>query len=149
MPFDKVHRFLNEFVEWAEMQPDIQAVALVGSHARNAATESSDVDLVVSRFRVSANPDVADPASEVILQFEKQSFNVHKGGGMEFDPRDNMLYVGMGDDRLLLIAQEDGRPKGKIFRLDVDKVARDATGTTRRPAAPPREIWGWTPSDSS
>ena len=100
-----------------------------------------DVHFVVSRFRVSADPDVADPASEVILQFEKQSFNVHKGGGMEFDPRDNKLYVGMGDDRLLLIAQEDGRPKGKIFRLDVDKVARNATGDARRPAAPPREIW--------
>ena len=67
-----------------------------------------NVHFVVSRFRVSANPDVADPASEVILQYEKQSFNVHKGGGMEFDPRDNKLYVGMGDDRLLLIAQEDG-----------------------------------------
>ncbi|MFZ1466645.1 MAG: nucleotidyltransferase domain-containing protein [Anaerolineae bacterium] len=53
MPFDKVHRFLNEFVEWAEMQPDIQAVALVGSHARNAATESSDVDLVV----ITRQPD--------------------------------------------------------------------------------------------
>lgn len=53
MPFDKVHRFLNEFVKWVEMQPDIQAVALVGSHARNVATESSDVDLVV----ITRQPD--------------------------------------------------------------------------------------------
>ena len=37
-----------------------------------------DVHFVVSRFRVSADPNVADPTSEVILQYEKQSFNVHK-----------------------------------------------------------------------
>ena len=47
MPFERVTRFLNEFVAWALTQPDIRAVALVGSHARNAATETSDVDLVL------------------------------------------------------------------------------------------------------
>ncbi len=100
-----------------------------------------NVNFIVSRFRVSADPDVADRDTEAIIMRARQSFDVHKGGGMEFDPRDNKLYVGMGDDRLLLIAQQDGRPKGKIFRLDVDKVARNATGDARRPAAPPREIW--------
>jgi glucose/arabinose dehydrogenase len=96
-----------------------------------------DVRFVVSRFRVSADPNVADPASEVILQYEKQSFNVHKAGGMDFDKRNNMLYVGMGDDRLLIIAQQDGKPKGKIFRLDVDRVPRDARGV----ATLAEEIW--------
>ena len=47
MPFEQVTRFLNEFVAWALTQPDIRAVALVGSYARNAATETSDVDLVL------------------------------------------------------------------------------------------------------
>ncbi len=43
----KVSVFLEEFVRWAPTQPDIVAAALVGSYARDAATESSDVDLVV------------------------------------------------------------------------------------------------------
>ena len=43
--------FLREFVDWADSQPDIKAVALVGSYARNAATESSDVDLVLITSR--------------------------------------------------------------------------------------------------
>ncbi len=98
-----------------------------------------DVHFNVSRFKVSADPDVADPNSEVLLQHEKQSFNVHKGGGMEFDPRDNMLYVGMGDDRLLLIAQSDRSPKGKIFRLKVDQVPREVTNRDQTTIS--EEIW--------
>lgn len=47
MRIDQVEQFLRDFVAWAASQPDIQGVALVGSYARNAATESSDVDLVI------------------------------------------------------------------------------------------------------
>ena len=39
--------FLNAFTSWASTQADILAVALVGSFARDAATETSDVDLVL------------------------------------------------------------------------------------------------------
>ena len=39
--------FLNEFTAWASVQSDMHAVALVGSYARNAATSTSDIDLVV------------------------------------------------------------------------------------------------------
>lgn len=42
-----VSAFLEAFSRWARSQPDIEAVALVGSYARDAATESSDVDLVI------------------------------------------------------------------------------------------------------
>ena len=42
-----VSAFLEAFSQWARSQPDIEAVALVGSHARDKATESSDVDLVI------------------------------------------------------------------------------------------------------
>ena len=42
-----VEGFLTAFTAWAAARPDIQAVALVGSHARNAATDRSDVDLVI------------------------------------------------------------------------------------------------------
>ena len=97
------------------------------------------VDFIIARYRVSTNPDVADRATKTNLLVEKQSFDVHKGGELEFDSRNNMLYVGMGDDRLLNIAQSDRSPKGKIFRLDVDQVPSDVTGDGRGYVSD--EIW--------
>lgn len=47
MTTDPINRFLDSMTQWASAQSDIQALALVGSHARNAATEGSDVDLVL------------------------------------------------------------------------------------------------------
>jgi hypothetical protein len=42
-----VTRFLDRLTHWAAEQPDIQAAALVGSHARGSAGPTSDVDLVI------------------------------------------------------------------------------------------------------
>jgi predicted nucleotidyltransferase len=42
-----IHDFLDAFVSWAEAQPDVHGIALVGSYARNAAREDSDIDLVL------------------------------------------------------------------------------------------------------
>ena len=42
-----VKDFLDRFCEWARAQPDIEAVALVGSWACDAASEDSDVDLII------------------------------------------------------------------------------------------------------
>ncbi len=42
-----IQTFLNEAIRWAEEQADIQALALVGSHARGSAKETSDIDLVL------------------------------------------------------------------------------------------------------
>jgi hypothetical protein len=42
-----VSAFLEMFRRWASEQPDVKAVALVGSHARDAGTEDSDVDLLI------------------------------------------------------------------------------------------------------
>ena len=103
--------------------------------------ETLEVDFIVSRFRTSADPNLADGATETILLREKQSFDVHKGGGMAFDPRDHMLYVGMGDDRLLNVAQSDRTPKGKIIRLEVDRIPPNATGD--RSATTIDEIWAF------
>jgi predicted nucleotidyltransferase len=47
MSNDRINQFLDEFTKWAATQGDIRAVALVGSYASNAATDTSDVDLVV------------------------------------------------------------------------------------------------------
>jgi predicted nucleotidyltransferase len=42
-----IERFLGAVVQWASVQPDIVAVALVGSYARGTARPTSDVDLVI------------------------------------------------------------------------------------------------------
>jgi len=53
MPSEKVDQFLIDFTGWASSQLDIVGLALVGSHARNAATETSDIDLVI----IAAHPE--------------------------------------------------------------------------------------------
>ena len=42
-----VDAFLNKVIAWAQHQPEVVAVALVGSHARGTAREDSDIDLVL------------------------------------------------------------------------------------------------------
>ena len=78
----------------------------------------------VSRFLVSANPDVADPASEAsILTIAHPTFPNHYGGQLAFGP-DGFLYLGTGD------GGSGGDPKnnaqnatsllGKLLRIDVE-----------------------------
>ena len=47
MAVNKINHFLNEIAEWAATKSDIQAVALVGSHARGTARKDSDIDLIL------------------------------------------------------------------------------------------------------
>jgi hypothetical protein len=44
---EHIRDFLDAFVPWASAQENIQAIALVGSYARDAAREDSDIDLVL------------------------------------------------------------------------------------------------------
>jgi predicted nucleotidyltransferase len=43
----QLRQFLSKFKQWVASQPDILAVALVGSYARNEVTGDSDIDLVI------------------------------------------------------------------------------------------------------
>jgi len=61
----EIEDFIRSVVHWASMQPDIGAVALVGSFARNAATENSDIDLVI----LTNEPDRYLKDTEWVRQF--------------------------------------------------------------------------------
>ena len=43
---NKIILFLENITQWAAAQPDIQALALVGSYARGTETDISDIDLI-------------------------------------------------------------------------------------------------------
>jgi len=81
-------------------------------------------DLQVARYRVSADPDVANPGSALtILSVSHPGFSNHNGGLVKFGP-DGFLYIGTGDgggggdpdgngqDTIALL--------GKILRIDVN-----------------------------
>jgi len=48
----KVNDFLKAISDWAEAQPDIHALALVGSYARGSEQQGSDIDLIM----IASNP---------------------------------------------------------------------------------------------
>jgi glucose/arabinose dehydrogenase len=77
---------------------------------------------VVSRFHVSADPDVAETDEAVLLQLP-QPYPNHNGGQIAFGP-DGKLYVGFGDggdrDDPGCRAQQGDTWFGKILRLDAD-----------------------------
>jgi glucose/arabinose dehydrogenase len=77
----------------------------------------------ISRFRVSNDPDKADPASEEALLRIKHPFWNHKGGTIVFGP-DGYLYVGLGDGGSRDDPQGNGQNLktllGSILRIDVD-----------------------------
>ena len=62
----EIESFLEAFGRWASAQPDIEGVGLVGSHARNAPNEGSDVDLVIL-------------TTEVAKYFQNQSWTLQFG----------------------------------------------------------------------
>jgi glucose/arabinose dehydrogenase len=80
-------------------------------------------DTRVAVFRVSANPDVADPASEQVILAIAQPFSNHNGGMVAFGP-DGKLYIGTGDGGSGGDPQGNGQNRntllGKLLRLEVN-----------------------------
>lgn len=62
-----VGEFLNHVIQWAREISDVQAIALVGSHARGDASPSSDIDLVI----LCVNPKSLLDKQEWISMFGK------------------------------------------------------------------------------
>ncbi len=83
-------------------------------------------DTRLSVFQVSADPDVADPASEQIILTADQPYPNHNGGQVLFGP-DGFLYLGLGDGGAA--HDPEGRAQnlsellGSILRLDVRAAA--------------------------
>jgi glucose/arabinose dehydrogenase len=100
-------------------------------------------DTSISRFQVSADPNLADPASEVKLLGIDQPFANHNGGALAFGP-DGYLYAGLGDGGSqgdpFGNAQNTDVLLGKILRLEVDSAEPYAV-----PADNPfgNEIWAY------
>ena len=107
----------------------------------------TDGDTRVERYVVSADPDVADPASARLVLAIDQPFSNHNGGMLAFAP-DGTLWIGTGDGGGAGDPDENGQDLSsllrKILRIDVDggspyAVPADnpfASGSDARP-----EIW--------
>jgi glucose/arabinose dehydrogenase len=102
---------------------------------------------VIARYRRSANPLVADPASRFDLRwngatgpaFISQPYANHNGGDLAFGP-DGFLYIGLGDggsgDDPGHLAQAADQLLGKMLRVDVNVADDDPVGY-RIPAGNP------------
>jgi len=80
-------------------------------------------DTVVSEFRVSEDPNVADPNSERVLLTVPQPYPNHNGGELAFGP-DGYLYIGLGDGGAGGDPEENGQDPstllGAVLRIGVD-----------------------------
>lgn len=107
-------------------------------------------DTTIAEYRVSSNPDTADPASETVLLKVVQPFANHNGGQLRFGP-DGYLYIGMGDGGSggdpLGNGQNPNALLGKMLRVDVEstpgtvKIPPDNPFVGRNGARP--EIWAY------
>ncbi len=82
----------------------------------------------ISRFHVSADPNVADPVSELVLLQQLDEGSNHDGGDLHFGPNDGYLYYTAGDEEnpndFRLNSQKVNKDFfGGVFRFDVDKKA--------------------------
>ncbi|MCB0570479.1 MAG: PQQ-dependent sugar dehydrogenase [Phaeodactylibacter sp.] len=85
---------------------------------------NNDGDTRISRFsRSAADPNLADPNSELILLEVDQPYSNHNAGDLNFGP-DGYLYFGLGDGGLGGDPLNSGQTRmallGKMHRIDVD-----------------------------
>lgn len=103
------------------------SMAFHPDYARNGQffVDYTDVDgnTVVSRFRVSGDPDVADANSEQVILRQQQPFPNHNGGLVVFGP-DRYLYIGFGDGGSAGDPRDNAQNRrtwlGKLLRINVD-----------------------------
>lgn len=86
--------------------------------------------IVVARYRITANPDVADPNSEqIVLAINHPTYQNHNGGQLQFGP-DGFLYIGVGDGGSggdpNNNAQNPNVLLGKLLRINVEPISNPA-----------------------
>ena len=109
---------------------------------------NNDGNTVVARYRVTSDPDVANPNSEEIILTVEQPFPNHNGGQLAFGP-DGYIYIGMGDGGSGGDPQGNGqRPEtllGKLLRIDVESGTQPYAVPANNPFVQSRfyrsEIW--------
>lgn len=112
----------------------------------------SEGDSVIAEYRVTADPNVADPESgRVVLVVEQPEMQNHKGGAIAFGA-DGLLYIGLGDGGGGGDPDDNGQDVesllGKILRIDPEPSSEDEytipdgnLWDTMSSAAP--EIWDY------
>ena len=85
---------------------------------------NNNKQIVIARYRVSSDPNRADPNSaQVLLTIDHTQFDNHDGGQLQFGP-DGYLYAGTGDGGgggdPLGNGQNLNALLGKMLRIDVD-----------------------------
>src|SRR5258705_7593754 len=85
-------------------------------------TRAGDGTIVVAEYKVSADPNVADPTETILLTIPHPTNTNHNGGMLAFGP-DGYLYIGVGDGGSANDppnnAQNISVLLGKILRIDV------------------------------
>lgn len=76
-------------------------------------------DTVISRFHLTADPNVADPASEEQILVVPHPNQDHHGGQMRFDD-DGYMVLALGDGDEPGWAQDLTRLRGKLLRIDTE-----------------------------
>lgn len=103
--------------------------------------------VVIARYRVSSDPDRADPASRATVLDMKDPAGNHNGGMLAFGP-DGFLYHGSGDGGSAGDPWDNARDKrsllGKLLRLDVatEPYAIPADNPFARGGGAP-EVWAY------
>jgi glucose/arabinose dehydrogenase len=82
-------------------------------------------DIVVERFQVTANPDVASTTGTAVITIPHGLDPDHNGGGIVFGP-DGFLYLGVGDGGCCYDPFVNGQNTnvllGKLLRIDVSTL---------------------------
>ena len=91
------------------------------------ANQAAPGAVIVARYQVSPNPDVAYPGGDILFAAPHPISN-HNGGQLHFGPNDGFLYISIGDGGIACDtsppgcnAQRDELLLGKLLRIDVNQ----------------------------
>ena len=106
-------------------------------------------DTRIAVYQVSADPDVADPASGAVVLTVAQPYSNHNGGQVKFGP-DGYLYIALGDGGSGGDPQNHGQDRtdllGSLLRIDVDNGSPyniPASNPYAQSSTFRRELWNY------